>query len=172
MKLIKGSQTDYVSKDGRIFKQNKNGELFEKALYTNPYNGYVYCGITYPSGNLTKRVHRLVATAYLENLSNLPIVGHKNNIKNDNRADNLYWTTVSENTKKAYDDGLAMNKSGMEDSQSIPIVCICDIGEIIYGSIREASRETDIPLSTIARRLKDNGNITYRKYKSYRFRYL
>ena len=67
-------------------------------------------------------IHRLVAQAFLENPNNFPLVGHKNNNKTDNRVENLYWTTYSENTQKAFDDKLIINDKGYEDSQSHPVI--------------------------------------------------
>lgn len=153
--LIEGSESDYITPTGRVYKLYYNNLYMEKKTRINPHNGYVYCGITYTQGNKNSRVHRLVAKAYLKLEEGLDVVGHKNNIKHDNRVENLYWTTTQENTQKAYDDGLAKNKRGYDDSQSYPIKATDKEGNILlFGSAKECARELSISVSTIMRQCK------------------
>lgn len=146
IKLIDGSNTDYISENGNVYKMMKNNELYKKKTRVNESNGYVYCGITFNNGkNKQKRIHRLVAAAFVENKNKdmFRIVGHKDNIKHNNVYTNLYWTDTSENTKKAFDDGLVKNDKGIEDNQSIHIAMYKNNGDLIsvYGSIIEAGKK-------------------------------
>lgn len=139
------------------------GEYFQYKTTVSRQNGYVYGTVKYltPTEGIyekrTRRVHILVAETFIPNPQHLPIVGHKNNIKTDNRVENLYWTTYSGNTKKAYQDGLAKNDIGYDDSQSKPVLMFNTktnqkLGE--YGSISLAAKETGISKSTISRQCR------------------
>lgn len=117
----------------------------------------MYVPINYLTGKKSKRVHRIVAETFIPNPNHLPVVMHKDNNKKNNCVSNLKWGTVSENTKQAFDDGLARNAKGIEDSQSIP----CDMYETTtnlfvssYGSCTEASKHTGIDAATIARQVR------------------
>lgn len=156
MVLIDGSITDYITPSGKVYKLYYNGLYMEKKSQANSHNGYVYIGITMSNGkNKSHRVHRLVAKAFIPNPKNYEIVGHKNNIKHDNRVENLYWTTTQENTQKAFDDGLAKNAKGYDDSQSHPIIAISKDGnEACFGSAGECSKCLGVSVSTIMRQCK------------------
>lgn len=90
-----------VSNLGRIKSLGK--KLYN--INKNAYNFYQYECIISPSTNkgylqvnLSKngiskcfKVHRLVAIAFIPNPKKYPQINHKNEIRNDNRVENLEW---------------------------------------------------------------------------------
>jgi hypothetical protein len=51
-------------------------------------------------------LHKLIALTWVNNIENKPVINHKDGNKLNNRADNLEWCTLSENTKHSYAMGL------------------------------------------------------------------
>lgn len=168
IKHIENSEGYYISKSGKVYTKLYDKWLLKKTYITA---GYLYCKIKMNDGKMHScRVHRLVAGAFLPNPNNYPIVEHIDNDKSNPCIENLKWSTVQANTKKAYDDGLAKNDKGYEDSQSHPVIMYdteTDKEIARYGSISIASEDTGIYKSTIARQCK------YRKKPrlKYYFRY-
>ncbi len=70
-----------------------------------------YCRVCLSKNNEPKpfSVHRLVATEFIENLDNKPLVDHINRDTSNNCVDNLRWVSVSQN---------AMNKRSHKGSSS------------------------------------------------------
>lgn len=73
-------------KRGRIISQKKN-------IY-----GYMEVHLSKCGKSSSMKVHRLVTSAFIPNPDNLPYVNHKNEVKTDNRVDNLEWCDSSYNT--------------------------------------------------------------------------
>jgi len=61
-----------------------------------------------------KKIHVILATIFLPNPNNYPVVRHLNDIKDDNRLSNLCWGTYAENSRDAYRNGIKVNLKGKD----------------------------------------------------------
>lgn len=172
MKLIEGSETDYITPSGQVYKDYGNDMYYPKANFINKVTGYVYCGITFPQGQKQRRIHVLLAKAYIPNPNNYPIVMHLDNNKANYSLDNLKWGTISENTQAAFNDGLQVNAKSWDDNQSIHVCAFNMDKQLIkkYGSVGEASREIGVTKTTILNQC--NHKVKTKPRCGYYFRYL
>lgn len=74
--------------------------------------GYYYVTIRNFNNKPKKhiKVHILVATCFIENISNKPCVNHKDGNKLNNLVENLEWVTHAENMRHAADSGFISKK--------------------------------------------------------------
>lgn len=105
-----------------------------------------------------RRVHRLVAEAFIPNPNNLPQVNHINGDKTKNEVDNLEWISNKNNTQHGYDNELYHSKH-----RCIKIIVTDKEGNYIntYKSIRETANELHINRKTLSRILFDNKENNY-----------
>lgn len=137
---VKGYEERYeISDMGRI-RRLSDGGLMRPAINQN---GYQHVVLSKNGKAKDFRVHRLVATHFIENKAGKRDVNHKNGIKTDNRAANLEWLTHSENElHKIYTLGTPSKLLGA----CRPVKCL-NTG-VVYRSISEAKRELNLPKST------------------------
>lgn len=163
-KPIPNANNHWVDIDGTVYIKGKT--LTKKHISVHHY-AQVY--IKYNDGAKIEYVHRLVATLFIPNPHKYPMVGHKNNVKTDNRVSNLYWTTYSENVQKAYDDklqyGVTGNKTGF--NEKIPV----DMYDTItnqyiksFDSIVDAIEYTGYTKNTVLKQLAGNVQHTRKPY--------
>lgn len=101
-----------INTEGHIFNFRDKLRRRLKAQKLN----HGYYGITLENTNGRKMflVHRLVAFAFCDGYTEGLVVNHKNGNKLDNRANNLEWVTLSENSVNARETGLWKIQRGNE----------------------------------------------------------
>lgn len=93
---VKGNKFHFVTPNGQVLSFSKDKPIWRKP--TPDKDGYLCVGIKINGKNTTRKIHRLVAEAFIPNPENKPEVNHKNGVKSDNRIDNLEWATAKENS--------------------------------------------------------------------------
>lgn len=61
--------------------------------------GYLFVTLSRENKVIPVRINRLVASAFVANPNNLPVVNHKDKNRANNEADNLEWCTVEYNNR-------------------------------------------------------------------------
>lgn len=136
----------------RYVKNGKNTQRLQKEHEVKTYinydrGGYVYCSLHKDNKTYSKKVHRLVAEAFISNLEELPQVNHKDGNKENNSVENLEWVTDIQNKKHGWD-----NKLYTANHRKQKIKCI-QTGEI-FESVVKCSEIMNIDRRSIFRQLK------------------
>lgn len=119
-------------------------------------HGYISVLLHDGKGNKkNKRVHRLVAQAFIPNTNNYPYVNHKDENKTNNCAYNLEWCTAKYNTN------YGTCKDRIASSNSKPILKYDLEGNYVceYKSMAEAERIEGINHASIC--ICCNGRVSY-----------
>lgn len=163
--VIGYSNTYQVSSFGRVRHCPRLVRLSRKNWWQKPakmiaqhFDGrYLIVGLHDNGKCLKKYVHRLVAEAFIECADENLIVNHINEVKTDNRAENLEWCTIKENTN--HGSCIDRRKTGRVAGREIGQYSLD--GELIakFSSQSEASRMTGTCQQSISRCLK--GQIRY-----------
>ena len=99
-----GYEGKYVVDDsGNVFSVRANKYLVPVKMES----GYLYAHLCDgKNGTKLKRIHRIVAEAFIENPCGYVQINHKNGNKEDNRVENLEWCSRKQNMQHAIKHGL------------------------------------------------------------------
>jgi|SRR5690554_3762970 len=108
-----------VSNKGRIKSKVRN-----RLISTRVHEGYYDCRINNKDGKKkSPRIHRLVAEVFVDAVEGKPIVNHIDGNKLNNNADNLEWSTHSENIDHAITNGLAKFRTDTLKEHEVHAIC-------------------------------------------------
>lgn len=94
----------YITEEGNVYRKNK----MLKPLIQG--RKYLYVSLYLNKKEFKFSIHRLVGEVFIPNPDGKSQINHINGNKFDNRAQNLEWTTQSENQLHAYKHGLQNRK--------------------------------------------------------------
>lgn len=121
--------------------KNRYGYRTIKPIIRKPRKdkrGYLIIDLRFYMGIECKKVHRLVAKAFLPNPNNLQEVNHIDHNKENNCVSNLQWVSHSENVAHT----VASKKHAYGEKQGGSILKECDVLQIIqYGKKGYTHRE-------------------------------
>ena len=157
-KPIEGYENYYISNLGNV--KNIKGKLL--CLWKDNV-GYLQVKLSKEGKWYYKRVHRLVAEAFIPNPHNLPCVNHKDENKENNSVENLEWCDYVYNAN--YGTGIERSKEKRLGERFV--VINLDTGEV-YQTPKDASRETGIHNDSISKVCKGKSKTA----GGYRWRYL
>jgi len=118
-----------VSDHGRVRRTGRGrGAKVGRILRPSLSRGYPHVQLYMHQQQDTRRIHRLVAEAFLPNPRGCEDVNHKNGDKADNSVDNLEWCTRSENHRHAFRTGIRKRQVG-EDASGAKLMW-AEVGKI------------------------------------------
>lgn len=113
--------------------------------------GYRYVTLSKDNKKRTFYYHRIVAETFIPKEDNRIQVNHKNGNKQDNRADNLEWVTISENAR--HRTRVLKKHSLRYDGKRV--LCV-ETGEV-FNSVSEAGRIMGIKTYNVSHAIARGG---------------
>ena len=150
-KTIEDYPNYMVSNMGRVKSLGNDKTRKEKILKScKCRGGYVMVNLYKDGKKKYLTIHRLVASAFLNNPDNLPQINHIDEDKTNNRVENLEYCTAE------YNSNYGTHNERIAKSLSIPILQFSFDGEFIkkWDNTMDVQRELGIYQSNISSCLK------------------
>lgn len=117
---------------------------------------------------IKRPIHRLVAEAFIPNPNNLPMINHRNEVKTDNRVENLEWCDAKYNNNYGtVKERIAITNTNGKKSKRV--LQYTKDGKFIkeWPSVGEVTRQTGYSQGTVSKCCRGEQKI----YKGYIWRY-
>ncbi|HRF69961.1 MAG TPA: HNH endonuclease signature motif containing protein [Candidatus Pelethenecus sp.] len=106
-KEIRGFPNYLAGSDGSIYSKKRKKYLAQEKTK----DGYLKVTLYNEGKYRSRKTHRFIAEAFIDNPENKPQVNHIDGNKTNNRVENLEWCTAEENMQHAIFSGLYNEKS-------------------------------------------------------------
>lgn len=139
---------------------NGSGTWLMKGRILKPASdkdGYLMVQVKVNDKFISKKVHRLVAQAFIPNYDNLPEVNHKNCARDDNRAINLEWCSHLYNVRYRQKYGVSQMEAAGHPLFAINLATL-EVSH--FRAQTEAGRALGVFNSNISKVLKGEYNQT------------
>lgn len=153
---IDGTDNYFVSSFGEV----KHNDYVRKP--TKDKDGYLQIGLIVNGKKTTRKIHRLVAQAFIPNPDKKPQINHIDGNKQNNCSDNLEWVTNSENQYHKYrvmkyTDSLKtrMKKRANCGKGNMKKVLCIETG-VEYDSARTASKSMGLHFTAVSSAIYSN----------------
>lgn len=147
-----------VSNMGRV-RKNITGRILKPRNLNGYQRNALYGKFGEPKGSRPTDyfIHRLVADAFIDNPDNKPQINHINEMKNDNRVENLEWCTALENSNHG------TRTKRIAEANKKAIILKREYTEIIFDSVADCAEFFGIRGSSMSYVLKNKSE--YRGFK-------
>lgn len=148
-----------VSNFGRVKRKTRVDTLRggqrvvpERIIQLNEQDEYYEVNLRAGIIDIYRRVHRLVATAFIPNPENLPEVNHIDGNKHNNHVENLEWVRKLENQHHAIATGLWQPPQKGQKRPPVKVKLL-ETGEI-FNSMKQASESLKISYNYLSERIR------------------
>lgn len=150
---------DAIIKDSNGLEFFRRGRILSNRKHKN---GYIQVDMCENGISHTKFVHVLLATVFIPNPNNLPLVNHIDENPSNNDLSNLEWCNYSYNAKHSINK---IRKVHEKEQKAVYRIDVNTKEEVRYNGIREAARENKIYHSNIRYAILHNSRCAGYKWR-------